>query len=175
MPLDTPNVEQSIHALLSRPAVYIDADHIDTNRALAAGDLSRLDYGVFVQSRPTGSNPLAVTIESSGGVSQPSLDYQPDTDQRLVDLTIWVRADQGRVNRAEHHRFGELIKVYLLGLRGLVGTQEIGDIVLETEPFQNDEPPDDGSDDWHQGYTYGYLVFCRGARASHRIAKINPG
>ena len=70
--MNVPIIEDALVAILSNPPVF----DMDPNREMAAKLLRAMDYGVFVASRPQGSQPMAITIDDPTGRPQFLLDHR---------------------------------------------------------------------------------------------------
>ena len=172
MALTIPIIEEAIVELLTNPATIL-AGHSDTNRLQAATDLEAINPGVYVGKRPQASSRnIAITIERAGGLTQVNADSFAGSERVLIDLVAWGRAGANRASLRTILEMGKLAEIVLVGFRGTVEGVEITCIEVENDPFQADEPPNDGSDDWVSGYTYPYQVDFTPITASHRIAEV---
>lgn len=174
MALTIPLAEEAIVHILRNPDTVIGVAHPDTNRRQAAIDLAAIPYSVHIGRTPQTSSTLraqmAVTIQRLPGFHATNVDSFPVAEWPIFDITTWAKTDGNRVNLETLLRFGQLLRILLVGLKGTIQGVEICTISTETDAFESDETPDDASPDWVSGYVYAYNVIHETSNASHRFA-----
>lgn len=172
MTLAIPIVEKAVVYILRNP-VTIYTGHTDANRIQAAADFEALGVGVWVGERPQDdAGDYAITVERMGGDTGDNTDSWPSTERVFIDLTIWGKKTATREKLATLLTVGPLARIILVGILGTVQGVTICGFHAEGDPFQQDEPPNDASDEWVSSYTYPYQVDYTPVTASERIANI---
>ena len=173
MALPRKSLEKALLYILRNPTAVIPAPHPDNIRSIAATDLASLAFSSDIGSTPhstDSANDLFLTVNRLGGRTTDNVDSFARVRWPIVEVATWVRESTMRTNRQNLLDMGECLDLLLNGLSGTFENVEICLISSEVDPFQQDDPPGDGSDRWIAGYTYTYEIQYVGAVADHRVA-----
>ena len=158
MSVEFPIVEEALHAVLTSP-VSLFANSGDPVRVQASVDLASHNAGVWVASRPQDDvGEYAITIDRRGGRTSINADSFPRLEHTMVDVTVWGKAGPGRARLKTILSIGYQIKLLIYGMSGTFAGVVVDCVTPESDPFQNEESPNDASDNWISGYTWAYVV-----------------
>lgn len=110
---------------------------------------------VYSKRAPHGVGNRYVLLSKFGGDPKYSLTGEVGTTHSILQVSCWARDPNGAVVA---NQIGDAIRNLISGFRGEWGDTFVSDCSLTSEPTEQDEAPDDGSDRWWHGVSQDYRV-----------------